>query len=110
MTARKVAKARKVVKPRKMSKAPLYILIIVVIIIFSLLGVGLYYSLGTVNSNLLLMVIVIIGATILIEFIMKRDLYFPRREEVDVSETDDSKENPPTSNQAQEPEGKGKKT
>ena len=89
MTARKVPKA-KVAKPRKGSRAPLYILIVAVVIIFVLLGVGLYYSVGSVNPNLLLMVVVIIGATILIEFMMKRDLYFGRRREEEEPEGEGS--------------------
>lgn len=68
-------KARKLKKRKKVSKKPLYVLLIAVIVIFSLLGIGLYYTLGTVNPHLLLMVLVILGATILIELILKRDFY-----------------------------------
>jgi hypothetical protein len=92
MTARKVAKPKKVAKPGRGSRTPLYILIVAVIIIFVLLGVGLYYSVGSVNPNLLLMVVVIIGATILIEFMMKRDLYFGRRRDEDAPEDESGKE------------------
>lgn len=69
-------KARKVKKTKKTSKAPIYILIIAVIIIFTLLAIGVYVSLGTVNPNLIVMVVVIIIATIIIELMMKRNIYF----------------------------------
>ncbi len=70
-----IGKARKVKKTRKVSKAPLYILIVSVIVILSLLGIGLYHSLGTVSPSLIIMVAVVLVATIFFELIVKRDVY-----------------------------------
>jgi len=79
--------------PKKTSKWPLYVFIVSVIIIFSLLGIGIYYSIGTVSSSVILMVVVILVATILIEFILKRSIIFGgagRYERIEESAKDES--------------------
>lgn len=70
-----VEKARKIRKTKKVSKAPLYALIIAVIIIFSLLGAGLYYSVGSVSPNLIVMLVVVVAVTIVLELMLKRNIF-----------------------------------
>ena len=63
---------------RKRSKWPLYILIIATVVIFTLLGIGLYFSLGSINPSLVGIVVVLIVFTIVIELITKREIYLGR--------------------------------